>query len=240
MEKTAPISLVIPVYNEVEVIEQVVRDFYDKVISKIEGAQFIIAEDGSTDGTKEVLKKLAEEIPLTLVMGDERKGYTKAVKDALKLPENEIIFFSDSDGQQEPDDFWEILKLIEDNDIVVGYKYPRNDPLFRVLISKVYQWVNFLFFGIKLHDINCGYRLLRKKVLDDVLDDVCLLPNFVSSEIILRAYIKGYKIKEVPVRHYSREFGESRGLPVSRIPIEVLKLLKGLFILKMQQVRSEV
>ena len=240
MKKTLPISLVIPVYNEVDVIEQVVRDFYNKVIAKIEGAQFIIAEDGSTDGTKEVLIKLAEEIPITLVMGDKRKGYTKAVKDALRLPEHEIIFFSDSDGQQEPDDFWEILKLIEDNDIVVGYKHPRKDPLFRVFISKVYQIVNFCFFGIRLHDINCGYRLLKKKVLDDVLDDVCLLPNFVSSEIILRAYIKGYKIKEVPVRHYPREFGESRGLPVSKIPIEVLKLLKGLFILKMQQLRSKV
>ena len=121
MEKTRPISLVIPVYNEVEVIEKVIRDFYDKVISKIDGAQFIIAEDGSNDGTKEVLKRLSEEIPIMLVMGDERKGYTRAVKDALKLPEHDIIFFSDSDGQQEPDDFWELIKYIDDYETFSKY-----------------------------------------------------------------------------------------------------------------------
>ena len=240
MEKTRPISLVIPVYNEVEVIEKVIRDFYDKVISKIDGAQFIIAEDGSNDGTKEVLKRLSEEIPIMLVMGDERKGYTRAVKDALKLPEHDIIFFSDSDGQQEPDDFWELIKYIDDYDIVVGYKHPRKDPLFRVLISKIYQMVNFCFFGIKLHDINCGYRLIKKQVLESVLDEVSLLPNFVSSEIILRAYLKGFKIKEIPVRHYPREFGGSRGLPVSKIPMEVVKLLIGLFRLKLEYMRCKV
>lgn len=240
MEKMPPISLVIPVYNEVEVIEKVIREFYDKIISKLEPAEFIIAEDGSKDGTKEVLLKLKEEIPITLVMGEERKGYTKAVKDALKLPKYDIIFFSDSDGQQEPDDFWNLMKNIDENDIVVGYKHPRRDPIFRVFVSKVYQLFNFLIFGIKLHDINCGYRLIKKKVLDDVLDEVSLLPNFVSSEIIIRAYLKGYKIKEVPVTHYPREFGASRGLPVSRIPIEVVKLLIGLFKLKLQQKRCKV
>lgn len=237
MEKLPPISLVIPVYNEVEVIEKVIRDFYDKVIQKVPESKFIIAEDGSTDGTKEVLNKLAEELPITLVMGDERKGYTKAVKDALKLPKTDIIFFSDSDGQQEPDDFFELIKHINENDIVVGYKYPRRDPIFRVLISKVYQVVNQVIFGLKLHDINCGFRLLKKEVLDDILDDVTLLPNFVSSEIILRAYLKGYKVKEIPVRHYEREFGGSRGLPVARIPIETLKLVKGLLKLKSEYKR---
>lgn len=227
-----PISVVIPVYNEVDVIEGVVRDFYEKVVSKLEVAEFIIAEDGSTDGTKDVLKKLAEELPITLVMGDERKGYTKAVKDALKLPKYDIIFFSDSDGQQEPNDFWDMIKEIEENDIVVGYKHPRKDPLPRVLLSKVYQKVNKALFKIDLHDINCGYRLIKKDVLDSVLDEVHLLPNFVSSEIILRAYLKGFRIKEVPVTHYKREFGGSRGLPATKIPQEVIKLLKGLFQLK--------
>lgn len=234
MDKKETISLVIPVYNEHEVIEKVINDFYTKVISKLPSSEFIIAEDGSNDGTKDILKKVSEEIPITLIMGENRKGYTKAVKDALKLPKTDLIFFSDSDGQQEPDDLWLLLENIKDNDIVVGYKYPRNDPFLRVLISKIYQVVNFILFGIKLHDINCGYRLIRRNVIDDILEDINLLPNFVSSEFILRAYLKGYRIKEVPVRHYPREFGESRGLPWKKIPIEVLKLLSGLFKLKFE------
>lgn len=239
IQNLPPISIVIPVYNEVEVIEKVVRDFYEKVASKLEISEFIIAEDGSNDGTKEVLNRLKDEIPITLIMGDQRKGYTKAVKDALKLPRYDVIFFSDSDGQQEPNDFWKLMDCLEDNSIVVGYKHPRRDSFFRVSISKFYQLVNLCLFGIKLHDINCGYRLIKKQVLDDILDEVSLLPNFVSSEIILRAYLKGYKIKEIPVTHYPREFGESRGLPLKKIPVEVIKLLKGLFKLKMQHLRGK-
>lgn len=239
MDNNQTISLVIPVYNEHEVIEKVIRDFYSKVISKLPNSEFIIAEDGSNDGTKEILSTIAKEIPITLIMGESRKGYTKAVKDALRLPKTDLVFFSDSDGQQEPDDFWNLLENIKGNDIVVGYKHPRNDPFLRVLISKIYQIVNFALFGIKLNDINCGFRLIRRNVIEDILNDINLLPNFVSSEFILRAYLKGYKIKEVPVKHYQREFGESRGLPWKKIPIEVVKLIHGLIILKLELARKK-
>jgi len=99
--QTGPVSVVIPVYNEGDVIEKVVRDFYAKVVSKVPGSELIVAEDGSTDNTKAILGRLAEELPIRLVSSDERKGYTRAVKDALKLPRFDLVFFSDSDGQQD-------------------------------------------------------------------------------------------------------------------------------------------
>lgn len=86
------ISLVILVYNEAEIIEKVINDFYNSVINKIPGSEFIVAEDGSTDGTKEILQRICQSIPIRLVCGDERKGYTRAMRDAFGLPENDLIF----------------------------------------------------------------------------------------------------------------------------------------------------
>lgn len=227
-----PVSVVIPVYNEAEVIERVVRDFHAKVVSKMPGSELIVAEDGSTDGTKEILARLAAELPIRLVSGQERKGYTRAVKDALKLPQNDLVLFSDSDGQQEPDDFWPMLEKMKDYDLIVGYKHPRRDPLFRLILSRFFQVLNRLLFGVKFHDINCGFRLIRKKVIDDVLPEINLLPQFISSEFVLRAVAKGYRVCEMPVRHYPREFGGSRGLPVKRLPKEIWRLVVGLFRLR--------
>ena len=227
MEK---ISLIIPVYNEAEVIERVVRDFHNEVISKIPESEFIVAEDGSTDGTKEILKKLEKEISFTFISGDGRKGYSGAVKDALKLGKNELIFFSDSDGQQDPKDYWKIREYIDEYDVIIGYKHPRVDPFFRVFISKIFQQVIKFIFGIKFRDINCGFRLIKKKVVDDIIDDMGTT-DFFSTEFIIRANNKGYKIKEIPVNHFKRE-GESRGLPTKELPKSIFKLVCNLLSLK--------
>ena len=135
--KTKKISLIIPVHNEVDIIEEVVRNYYKEVISKIAGSEFIVAEDGSSDGTKEVLRKIAEELPITLVSGDQKKGYSKAAWDALKLARNEVIFFSDSDGQHSPGDFWKMIPFIEDFEVINGYKFPRQDTRTRRFISEI-------------------------------------------------------------------------------------------------------
>jgi len=227
-----PISVVIPVFNEAEVIEKVVRDFQAKVVSKIPGSELIVAEDGSTDGTKEILARLAEELPIRLVSGVERKGYTGAVKDALKLPKYDIVLFSDSDGQQEPDDFWPMYEKMQDYDLIVGYKHPRKDPFLRLMLSKFFQKLNRILFGARFHDINCGFRLIRKNVIEDVLPEIHLLPQFISSEFVLRTVAKGYRVCETPVRHYEREFGGSRGLPVKKLPVEIWRLIVGLFRLR--------
>ena len=80
------LSIVLPVYNEAGTIERVLRDLHAKIAAKLADVEFIVAEDGSSDGTKEVLQRLAPELKLRLVTGRERKGYTRAVKDALALP----------------------------------------------------------------------------------------------------------------------------------------------------------
>lgn len=221
------VSIVMLVYNEVEIIEKVVREYYDKVSSKIDDVEFIIAEDGSTDGTKEILKKLGDELPLKIVSGTERKGYVKAYKDSIKLPQKEIIFFTDSSGKHNPDDFWKMIDYIYDYDIVSGYKVNRKDPFYRIVMTKVFNTLVNLYFGTHFKDIDSGFKLIRRKAMCSILEDNWIVTDLISFEIMVRLFYRGYKIKEVPVSHKKRENGSSRGLPIKKIPKVVFRILSN-------------
>ena len=233
MQKITKISLVIPVYNEAGIIEPLVRSYYKNLIRKIPQSEFIIAEDGSTDGTKGILKELNKKIPFVLVMSSKRKGYNMAVKDALKIPKNNIIFFSDSSGQHEPKDFFELSKYINDFDIIIGYKSSRQDPYYRVFLSRWYNVLVRMLFGLKLRDINCGFRIVKKSVIDDVLRECKTFEKYCAfSEFTLRAYKKKYRIKEVPIHHYRRHIGEKKSFFIWNIILVVFIVIWDLIRLR--------
>jgi len=214
------------VYNEAGTIEPVIRSYYDKVISRIPGSEFIIAEDGSTDGTKDILLKLSKELPLKLIIGPERKGYAQAFRDALGLPKNEIIFLSDSGGKHDPEDFWKLYETIGKAEMVVGVKTNRQDSWFRKLLTWGYNKVINAYFAASFHDIDCGFRLVKKEALSAVLKDPWIFKELISSEFSLRIAGLGYKIKEVPVSYASRQ-GPSRGLPLKKIPKAIFQVLSS-------------
>lgn len=232
VKKGLKVSLVIPVYNEAKVIEEVIRDCHKKIISKLPGSEFIISEDGSNDGTKEILKKLEKELNLRLVMGDERKGYPKSIRDALQLPKNELVLFSDSDGQHEPDDFWKLLEKTGKCDIVIGHKLKRNDPFHRLIFSRGYNFLVGLLLGLWLKDVDSGFRIYKKKVLKDVLKKSATLKECTNSEITIRAFKKGYKVCEVPVKHYARKYGETKSFKASKLAKVIYELFTGLLRLR--------
>jgi len=211
-------SLVILVHNSATTIESVVRGFYTDVISGLPGSEFIIAEDGSTDGTKQILARLEKELPITLLQAKQKKGYFKALKDAVKAAKNEYLFLSDGDGEHNPTDFWKLYsKFMEvpgKYDIVVGYKTKRK-PFYRVIVSLGNVFLDGMLFGLWLRGANCNFRLMRKKVMDDIIDDIGSLKYTPSVEALIRAKWKGYRIAEVPIRHIYVASGE---LAASKIP----------------------
>jgi glycosyltransferase involved in cell wall biosynthesis len=223
-----PVSASILVYNEADVIEDVVHGIYREVVQKIAGSELVIAEDGSTDGTKEILARIVPEMPGTrLVQGKERKGYTKAYKDVLSLCRNELVFFSDSSGKHDPRDFWKLAELIEDYDMVIGYKIGRSDPFYRIVLSRVFNLLVSCYFGHRFTDINSGFRLMRKKALLRVLDEEWYMKHLINFEFTLRAISHGCRVAEVPVSHSRRLHGESRGLPLRKIPEAIIMALRA-------------
>jgi len=227
------VSIILPVHNEKDAIEEVIRSIHKNVYSKLDDAEFIVVEDGSTDGTKELLQKLSNEFPIKLFTSNERKGYSRAVRDALCLATKEIVFFLDSDGQHKDSDFWKLLLFIEDFDIVTGYKCPRSDPEFRLFISRAMNTLIFIMFYCFFRDINSGFKLFRKPALTSLLSKYEGL-DFISAELLLKAFLLKMKIAEVPVLHYKRKFGESRGLPASKLPLKISKFLLGLIKIKLR------
>ncbi len=225
------VTVVLLAFNEAPVIAEVVRGFHEKVVSRLPGSELLIVEDGSTDGTREILKELAGEFELTLVTGAERRGYKGAFMEGMNRAAHDLILFSDSDGQHDPDDFWAMLPFLERFDLVSGRKTPRLDSGFRLFLSGAMNRIVRMAFGAELKDINSGFKLMHRRLVDDVLGRG-LVTNFVSLELVLRAGHLGYRVAEVPVRHFPRPFGPSRGLPTRMLPGAVLGLLSDLARLK--------
>ena len=226
--KMESVSIVIPVYNEAGVIAQVIQGFYDRIMKSYPQVRLIVAEDGSVDGTKQILQRLSQQIPFELVTGETRKGYTQAFKDALGLVKTALVFFSDSDGQHDPADFFKLLDEFERHDIVSGFKCPRRDPFHRILLSWGYNTLIWSLFGLKMRDIDSGFKLIRQEVIHEVLPEVKDLKHCVMSEFILKAHLRGYRIKEIPVRHYPRPNGTTNLFQPHKLPGIVFNLIKGL------------
>jgi glycosyltransferase involved in cell wall biosynthesis len=227
------LTIVIPVYNEALIIETVIRDIYETVIKEIPGTKFIVAEDGSVDGTKEILRKLNREIPFDLISSKERKGYTSAFIDALGIAKTELIFFTDSDGQHDPTDIFRLLKEIDKNDIISGCKMFRHDPKHRVIISKMYNFLLFILFGLKMKDVDSGFKIIKRKVIEDILKGGLSFKYCVMSEFVLKAHLKGYKIKEIPVTHYPRKYSTTGIFKPKKLPSIIFGLLKDIIKMKL-------
>ena len=217
-------------YNEADCIEEILRSFY-AAASQYAKVQIIVAEDGSTDGTREILKRLANEMPMKLVLADERRGYAGAVKDALMATTSDTIAFVDSDGQYLPDDFPNLLAAwnSKDKDMVVGEKVARQDPPYRILISWIYHSLVRLLFSVPFKDMDCGYRFIRRELAQNIAPECHLLPYSYWSEFTVRAYRKGFKISTVPIGHHDRLAGASRMYPIKKLPSMTIKQLRGLW-----------
>lgn len=203
------LSLLLPVHNEVATIEKVIRGFYEEISCKFP-VEIIVAEDGSTDGTKEVLQNLAKQIHLNLILSEERKGYMKAIKDGLEAAHGDYVLFSDSDGQHDPSDVWKLFALINTYDIVGGWRFQRADSSQRRLISYVFQTLSRLVFRLPFYrDITAPLRLVKTPTAKRISRDVKYMDESYWTEFTIRAHKAGQRITEVPVSHNSRLGGVS-------------------------------
>lgn len=228
--KKPVLSIVLPAYNEAEIIEKVVCDYFNSIASKLP-SRLIVAEDGSIDQTPEILASLAKELPILLYSDRKRKGFPKAVGDALRKCTEDWIFFSDADGQYFPSDFWRLWENRHGNDLIIGHKINRNEGVSRVILSRVFNALVNRVFNVNLKDKDSGFRLMRKEVISSVLDETKVLKYSFWTEFTIRTCLNGFKVKEVPINHTVRENGGTRIYTSSMIPLIILKQIKGLAIL---------
>lgn len=223
------LTILLPVHNEAESIGEVLQDFHDQVVQPV-GAELLICEDGSADGSRAVLQGLAESLRMRLVFGDARKGYATAVRDGLRHVESPLVFFADSDGQYDPKDFWKLWSRLDGYDMVIGRKIKRSEATYRTLLSRGFHVLARALTGVPLQDMDCGFRLIRREVIEQVLPEVESLKYSFWAEFSIIAYRRGFRILEVPVSHRPRLNGSTSIYAWKRLPkilsVQIVGLLK--------------
>jgi len=235
IEFSEPVSILMPVCNEADVIEEVVEEWVNNVIKHLPvGSEFLFDEAASTDGTREILNKLQKKYSyIGVEFRDEKDGFANATKRLYARAKCPWIFFTDSDGQYIAEDFWKIARFINDDfDLIRGAKIGRKDPLIRRIASGIFNKIIQFLFNVSYLDCNSAFFLIRKNVLSDILNSLISMPTLVNTELLLRLELENYNIKQVYVLHRERKFGVSRGLAPKHFIKQSLGALKGLYSIK--------
>lgn len=233
MSKIREVSVFFPAYNEETNIKATVTKAA-KILPQITKKwEIIVVDDGSTDKTGEIVEGLIKKNPqVRMITHAPNRGYGAALKSGFYNSQYEWIAYTDADGQF---DFAEITKFIEtqketDADLVIGYYLKRQVPFYRILGTKLlWQPAVRLLFGLKVKDIDCGFKLVRRKVIKQISKLEAERGPFISSELLIKAKKSGFKIAEIGVHHYPRKAGQATGasLKVILSGLKDLMRLKG-------------
>lgn len=214
MKSISELSVFLPAFNEEANLEstvKVVRENLERVADKWE---IIIIDDGSRDRTGEIADSLRQKDKRIIVIHhNPNQGYGGALKSGFYNSSYKWIAFIDADGQF---DFSEIDRFIDTQqkikaDMVIGYYLDRKVSFSRKLNSKIWQAIVYLLFGLNVRDIDCGFKLVSKKIIDTIPRLESKRGAFISSEFLIKSKKAGFKIVEIGVHHYPRQQGEATG-----------------------------
>lgn len=225
--KIEELSVFFPAYNEEKNIRKTVLDAR-KVLEKIAVKwEIIIIDDGSKDKTGRVVDDLKrEDGRIKVIKHLSNKGYGEALKSGFYAGKYRWIATVDSDGQF---DFSEIEKFIEKTgnfDVIIGYRIDRKDPLIRKVFGWGWTWLSNLLLGVKVRDVDCSFKLVRKEVIDEIPWLESTRGGMVSPELLAKARKYGFKISEVGVHHFLRKEGHQTGADISVILTSFVDLIK--------------
>ncbi len=202
------ISIVVPLQNEQESLPLLIKAIDEVFKSSEDKYEVIFVDDGSTDKSIEVLKKIRYEYGeiIKIIRFTCNYGKSAALSVGIKEATGDFIITMDADLQDDPSAIPLMLEKIDEGwDLVSGWKKKRYDPITFTLPSKVWNSVTSVLSGVKLHDFNCGFKAYRSeaaKSLDIYGDRHRYLPAL--------AHWDGYKVTEVPVPHHARKYGKSK------------------------------
>jgi glycosyltransferase involved in cell wall biosynthesis len=223
------LSVIIPVFNEAENVGPLHDQIAGELASLGKSFEIIWVDDGSTDGTREALRRIAANDPNAKVIELWRNyGQTAAMMAGIDHSRGGILMGLDGDGQNDPADFKRLLqKLDEGFDVVSGWRQKREDRwLTRRVPSQLANWLISRVSGVKLHDYGCSLKAYRREILDGVK-----LYGEMHRFIPIYAVWQGAKIVELPVQHHPRRAGKSK-YGLGRVFKVVLDLLVVQFLNK--------
>lgn len=210
MSDTPLLSLCAPAYNEAEGLARVVSAWAGTLQGLGVAAEIVIANDGSTDGTRQVLDKLQQDIAhLVVVHLEPNQGYGRAMATAIAHSRGGQVMTLDSDGQFDPGEYPQLAAcLAQGNDLVTGYRLRKNDTPLRVLADRTMHLLVRWLFGLRVRDSQCALKLFQGEVARSLAIEARGFPT--PTEMLVRAQVAGRRIGEVGITHYPRLAGESK------------------------------
>ena len=209
MEQRLNISVVIPLYNEVESLAELVA-WIDRVVKRSNlSYEVIMIDDGSSDGSWAEVERLKTQYPgVKGIKFSRNYGKSAALYCGFAEAEGEVVITMDADLQDSPDEIPELYRMVMEDgyDLVSGWKKKRYDPADKRLPSKFFNWTARIVSGIKLHDFNCGLKAYRRRVVKSIE-----VYGEMHRYIPILAKHAGFKrIGEKVVQHQERKYGVSK------------------------------
>jgi glycosyltransferase involved in cell wall biosynthesis len=199
-----------PAYNDSGTIASLVISARTTAQKLTQDFEIIVVNDGSADHTAEIADELAHTYPeVRVIHHPKNRGYGGALRSGFSGATKDLIFYTDGDAQYDPAELEQLWpKMVPGVDVVNGYKISRSDPMHRIIIGRVYHHTVKRLFGLKVRDVDCDFRLIRRSVFERISLEhnsgvICL-------ELMKKLTDAGCVIAEVPVHHYHRAFGKSQ------------------------------
>ena len=232
-QKPAGLSVFFPAYNDSGTIASMVIRAVQAASAVTSYYEVVVVNDGSLDATGDIIDELARTYPTVRVVHHAtNRGYGGALQTGFRTAAKELIFYTDGDAQYDPGELsvlW--AKMGPDVDLVNGYKISRSDPLHRIIVGRIYHHVVRLLFGLKVRDVDCDFRLMRRAIFERIALEK--QSGVICLEMMKKIQDAGFRIVEVPVHHYHRAFGQSQFFNFRRIfrtGVDVMRLWIALVI----------
>jgi glycosyltransferase involved in cell wall biosynthesis len=210
MNNNHSLSVFFPAYNDAGTIASLVV-LADRTLRRLtRDYEIIVVNDGSADHTAQVLSELESVYPnLKVVNHPTNLGYGSALRTGFASATKDLIFYTDGDAQYDVRELEQLLPhMTEEVDIVNGYKISRSDPLHRIIIGRIYCHMVKLAFGIRIKDVDCDFRLVRRACYNRVR--LHSTSGTICVEMIKSFQDAGLRFAEAPVHHYHRAYGKSQ------------------------------
>lgn len=205
------LSVFFPAYNDAPSLPGLIEKTFAVLSGIIEDFEVIVINDGSYDDTAEVLAELEKEYAprLRVITHPENLGYGAALRSGFQAARKELVFYTDGDGQYDVGELPKLLDSMQSGDgLVNGYKLNRNDPWHRIWIGKCYNGFARKLFRIRIRDVDCDFRLIRRSLLDEI--HLTSTSGTICVELVRKLEMSPYRIVEVGVNHYPRLHGRSQ------------------------------
>ena len=221
------LSVFFPAYNDAPSLPGLLEKTFLLLPQLTSDYEVIVVNDGSRDETAQVLAALRHKYGprLRVVTHEKNMGYGAALRSGFAAATKELVFYTDGDGQYDPAELPKLLEQMKpDVGLVNGYKIERHDPWHRILIGRVYNAFARFLFRIRIRDIDCDYRLIRRSLLDEIR--LSSTSGTICVELVRKLELSPYRVVEVPVHHYPRLHGRSQFFRVRSLATTFLQLIR--------------